>query len=132
VKNLPLNDSSPPTKLDGDDHPLWKRLMHGRGKDPIDAKTASAKKRPEVVDINAVRGFQASFSSTFYILRFLQEMELTEICRHEAHTKDKVICRNVQCRSFCGTHKRFVSDGTAIITSGLLAGRAVITIPSYG
>jgi hypothetical protein len=106
--------------------------MHGRGKDPIDAKTASAKKRPEVVDINAVRGFQASFSSTFYILRFLQEMELTEICRHEAHTKDKVICRNVQCRSFCGTHKRFVSDGTAIITSGLLAGRAVITIPSYG
>ncbi|KAG2749307.1 hypothetical protein P692DRAFT_20833087, partial [Suillus brevipes Sb2] len=44
--------------LDGDDHPLWKRLMHGRGKDPIDAKTAPAKKRPEVVDIHAVRGFQ--------------------------------------------------------------------------
>ncbi|KAG2121088.1 WD40-repeat-containing domain protein [Suillus clintonianus] len=52
------------SKLDSDDHNLWKRLMRTRRKDPTSTKIAPALKRPEVVDVYAVRGFQRYVAQT--------------------------------------------------------------------
>ncbi|KAG2115035.1 WD40-repeat-containing domain protein [Suillus clintonianus] len=56
----PLPDYSSHTDdLDSkDNRNLWIRMTHARGKDPSDTNIAPAMKRPEVVEVYAVRGFQ--------------------------------------------------------------------------
>ncbi|KAG1780628.1 WD40-repeat-containing domain protein [Suillus placidus] len=56
VQNLPLDDPRPFANESTQN--IWKRLMQARGKVPTDTKIAPAMKRPEVVEVYAVRGFQ--------------------------------------------------------------------------
>ncbi|KAG2123814.1 WD40-repeat-containing domain protein [Suillus clintonianus] len=55
-QNPPLDDS--PKLNNTNKRKLWKRLTRARGMDPTDTKIAPAAKRPEVVEVYAVRGFQ--------------------------------------------------------------------------
>ncbi|KAG0698298.1 WD40-repeat-containing domain protein [Suillus ampliporus] len=56
---------APTTKLNGEEClNRWQRLMRAREKDTISAKMAPATKRPEVVEVYAVRGFQGYVALT--------------------------------------------------------------------
>ncbi|KAG2115041.1 WD40-repeat-containing domain protein [Suillus clintonianus] len=59
AQSAPSDDPTHPGDLDRkDDRTFWKRIMRARGKDPSDANIAPAMKRPKVVKVSAVRGFQ--------------------------------------------------------------------------
>ncbi|KAG1735220.1 hypothetical protein EDB19DRAFT_1725095 [Suillus lakei] len=59
------DDPLPPAKLDSEGtRNIWKRLMQARGKISTDTNIAPAMKRPEVVEVYAVRGFQRYVART--------------------------------------------------------------------
>lgn len=61
AQSLPSDDTIPPTELDSaDNRNIWKRLIRSRGvrKDPASVEIAPTIKRPEVVEVYAVRGFK--------------------------------------------------------------------------
>ncbi|KAG1726884.1 WD40-repeat-containing domain protein [Suillus paluster] len=62
---LPDDPTPPLPELDNEgNHNIWKRLMRTRGKDHASAGMAPAMKRPEVVEVYAVRGFQGYVALT--------------------------------------------------------------------
>ncbi|KAG1780664.1 WD40-repeat-containing domain protein [Suillus placidus] len=62
AQSLPSDD---PTNLDSKDNQnLWKRMVHAGGKDSPNTKISAAIKRPEVVEVSAVRGFQGHVAFT--------------------------------------------------------------------
>ncbi|KAG0691808.1 quinon protein alcohol dehydrogenase-like superfamily [Suillus ampliporus] len=65
VQSILPDDPAHPAELDSEENcNLWSRLMHSRGKDPTSAKMAPATKRPEVVEVYAVRGFRGHVALT--------------------------------------------------------------------
>ncbi|KAG0693236.1 hypothetical protein DFH29DRAFT_1073343 [Suillus ampliporus] len=65
TQSLPHNDHVHPAGLDSEENRnLWKQLIRARGKDPTSAEMAPAMKRPEVVEVYAVRGLQGYVALT--------------------------------------------------------------------
>ncbi|KAG2121086.1 WD40-repeat-containing domain protein [Suillus clintonianus] len=60
-----LDDSPPPAKHDDeDDRNIWNRLIQARWKAPTDPNMTLAVRRPKVVEVYAVRGFQGYVART--------------------------------------------------------------------
>ncbi|KAG1735238.1 quinon protein alcohol dehydrogenase-like superfamily [Suillus lakei] len=85
---------------------LWKRLMSPRGKDPTSVNMAPEMKRPEVVEVYPVRGFQ--------------------ICRNDTETQEGVIGGNVQRSSRCNSYERLVTAARSIFPSRSCTGLYIV------
>ncbi|KAG1718192.1 hypothetical protein EDB19DRAFT_2046571 [Suillus lakei] len=65
AQSPPSDDLPPPTELDSaDNRNLWKRLMGARGKDSTNITITPTTRRPEVVEVYAMRGFQRYVAMT--------------------------------------------------------------------
>ncbi|KAG1732389.1 WD40-repeat-containing domain protein [Suillus paluster] len=66
AQSPPHDNPAPPAEFDSEENRnLWKRLMRARGKDTTPAEMAPEKlRRPEVIEVYAVRGFQGIVALT--------------------------------------------------------------------